>query len=131
MRKQHRTIVGPSLPTRPLAPASLRASLPTVAAVAALLSFASPARALTSTKDSGVEQPENDAATDAEADAGDAAAYCPPPTVDHPIAGAMPPIRVHGNGCGCGGQSNDDTGVAFFAGAALIAVLRAARRSRE
>ncbi|MGZ3421955.1 MAG: hypothetical protein ACXVEE_29035 [Polyangiales bacterium] len=132
--KRHQTIVGPSLSSRALVPAAARATLPTVAALAAMLSFAPSAHAIYSTKDTGVEATEGDAATDAESDAeGDApdAAYCPPDP-DYPALGGVPvstSYRVHGAGCGCGGHSSDDdTTTALFAAAAVVALVRQIRR---
>jgi hypothetical protein len=129
--KRHRTIVGPSRSARALVPATLRTTLPTVAAMAALLSFASSAAAITSTHDTGVEESEADAATDAEGDAPDAA-YCPPTTEPRELGGVMVPTRVHGTGCGCGGHSSDDdTATAFVAAAAVVATLRQLRRRAD
>jgi hypothetical protein len=121
--KRHRTIVGPSMSPRSLAPAVGRASLPTVAAIAAVLSFASAAQAITSSKDAGADE----AAVDADvSDVATDAAYCEPP-VEPPRLGGVPP-RVHGTGCGCGGASGDESGMAMVAAASLVALLRQLRR---
>jgi MYXO-CTERM domain-containing protein len=103
-----------------------RASLPSAAAIALLLTVASSAEAITSTKDAGPEEVAVDAALDGgDDDAAEDAAYCPPPVEPPHVAGGIGPPRVHGTGCGCGGSSGDDeTGMAMVAAASLVALLR-------
>jgi MYXO-CTERM domain-containing protein len=129
-RKIARPIAGP-IPRATLAAERTTFRLPTVAALAAAMAVsvaAWPAHAIVGADaGSGDAADANSAADDGGSDDAEApdAASCPPE-----LGGVQPPVRVHGSGCGCGSEGNENSGVALAASIATVATVLSRRRRR-